>query len=105
MVFLGVSFLWLGCLISYLSSNKQNLNKNNISKFPAWLLFSISLFLATYCFTYRYGLMVSVLNTVLLVMAMWLLLVIFSAHINHKLVLVGTVGMSVFTSIFLIGIK
>lgn len=105
MVFLGVFFLWVGCLISYLSSNKQKLKNNSLGKIPAWLLFSVCLMLATYCFTYSYGLVVSMLNTVMLVMTMWLLLVIFSSHINRRLVLVATLGMSLFTSVVLIGIK
>jgi hypothetical protein len=105
MIFIGIYLLWIGCLLSYLSSNKQKLNKKHIKKLPAWSLFTVCLLLATYCFTYRYDLVVSMLNTVLLVMTMWLLLVIFSSHINRRLVLVGTLGMSLFTSVVLIGMK
>lgn len=105
MVFLGVSLLWIACLLSYLSSNKQKLTHISITKTSAWLLFSVCLLLATYCFTYRYGLVVAVLNSVLLVMVMWLLLVIFASHIHHKLTLTGVLGMSFFSSVMLLGVS
>ena len=105
MVFLGVSLLWIGCLFSYLSSNKQKLNKKYIKKSTAWLVFSVCLLLATYCFSYRYGLVVSMLNSLLLVMAMWLLLVIAAPHINHRLVLAGSLGISFFSGIRLLRIS
>ncbi|RPA32821.1 hypothetical protein EGC77_05455 [Shewanella psychromarinicola] len=92
-------------MLSYLSSNKQKLNKKNIKKLPAWSLFAMCILLATYCFTYRYGLVVAALNSVLLIMTMWLLLVIVSSHINHKLMLVGTLGISLFSGVILLGIR
>lgn len=105
MVIVGTLLLWISCYFSYLSSNKQQLISYSISKTVAWSGFVIAVVLATSLFTSQYGFIVAMLITMLLVMAMWLTLVIISAYANYRSVLVFSLGVSVFSGIFLLGVN
>ena len=105
MIFLGTFLIWIGCLVSYLSSSKQKLNEKIMGKLPSWSTFIACLLLAIYSFSYHYGVVVAVLMTLLLVMAMWLFLVIFSSHKNNKVMLVSTFGFSLFSGILVLGVR
>ena len=104
MVIVGTLLLWFSCCFSYLSSNKQQLISHSISKTFAWSGFVIAVVLATSLFTSQYGFIVAMLITMLLIMAMWLTLVVISAYANYRSVLVFSLGVSVFSSIFLLGV-
>lgn len=104
MVIVGTLLLWFSCYFSYLSSNKQQLISHSISKTFAWSGFVIAVVLATSLFTSQYGFIVAMLITMLLIMAMWLTLVVISAYANYRSVLVFSLGVSVFSSIFLLGV-
>ncbi|WP_220738175.1 hypothetical protein [Shewanella sp. c952] len=105
MVIVGTLLLWFSCYFSYLSSNKQQLISHSISKTFAWSGFVIAVVLATSLFTSQYGFIVAMLITMLLVMAMWLTLVVISAYANYRSVLVFSLGVSVFSGIFLLGVN
>ena len=103
MIFMGTLLLWLACFFCYLSSNKQMLISCNLPKAVVWSGFAVALVLATSLFTSQYGFIVAMLITMLLIMAMWLTLVVVSAHANYRSVLVFSLGMSFFSSLFLLG--
>ncbi|MCK8044634.1 hypothetical protein MSG37_07035 [Shewanella sp. 1CM18E] len=103
MIFVGVFLLWLGCFASYLSSNKQKLIYKSTSKFVAWLGYVIALSLAVFGLTTHFGWLVSILISLLLTMAMWLLLVVLAAHAKERSILVFAIGAAIFPSIFLLG--
>ena len=105
MIFVSVFSLWLGCFASYLSSSKQWLIYKPIPRALAWPGFVITAAIAITGLAMQFGWLVSMLISLLLTMAMWLLLVVVASHVRERSVLVFSLGTVVFPSIFLLGIN
>ena len=103
MFFLGILLLWFACFVSYLSSSKQSLTIYSPPKKGAWIVFALAIVLATYIFTQYYGLVESMLTSLLLVMVMWMVIVIVASHAKQRGEFVFSFGAIFFPSIFLLG--
>mgnify|MGYP007089731795 CR=1 FL=1 len=105
MIFIAVILLWVCCFFSYLSTSKQRLINSSLPKYIVWIGFAIGVFLAVSIFAIHYGLVVALLITLLLVMAMWIMLVVISSHAKRRTLLVFSVGVGFFSSLFLLGVR
>lgn len=103
MIFVGTLLLWFACFFSYLSSNKQRLIDYSLPKYIVWIGFVVAVALAVSIFTSYYGLVVAMLIALLLIMAMWMILVVISSHVNRRSMLVFSLGVGLFSSIILLG--
>ena len=104
MKLLLVLVIWLGCLLPYLSSARQQLINTSIPRLPAWIAFIILQSLAAYGLSYFYTPLVTGLIILMLVMCMWIGFVLIAAHLSKRLLLVCTLTAGFFCLIFLTGI-
>lgn len=103
MAFISIFALWVGCSLSYLSSPKQKLIKSKLKNHVAWGGFFCSLIISIIGFGQIYSYLISSLITLVLVMCMWTTLVLVSSHLTERLILVFSLGITVFFLIALTG--
>jgi len=96
LVFISVLLIWFACLLAYLSSAKQQLLANSVSKLFAWFGFFGLLTVAFWGFSYTYSYLVSSLMMLMLVMVMWTLLVLVASHKAKRTLGVVSLGAGLF---------
>ncbi|WP_299598244.1 hypothetical protein [uncultured Microbulbifer sp.] len=100
---LAATLIFSGCLITYLASARQRLLGNPVPRKPAWALFASSQVLACVLLAGVYPAVSAVLLVLTLVMCLWIGLVLASAHLAGRPVLVGSVGLVLFSLIMVTG--
>lgn len=105
MKFLIILCAWIGCLLPYLSSSKQQLISHQLSKPLAWSAFTLLQGLAIVGLAKFYGTIAACLIWLMLVTCMWVGLTLLASHLSQRLLLVGTLGVCFFSLVTLCGIN
>ncbi|WDE12564.1 hypothetical protein [Thalassomonas haliotis] len=114
MSFLSISLLWVGCLLPYLCSPKQQLIDKPLPKVLGWSGFVLALAWTLVQMAQQQGYLVASIFVLASVMCMWTALVLVSphiakrlalvsSHIEKRLVLVSSLGIAFFSLIAMTG--
>lgn len=100
---LAATLVFGGCLLAYLASPRQRLLSRPVAHRPAWALFAASQVLAGAMLATIYPPVSAILLLLTLVMCLWLALVLASAHLAGRPLLVGSMGLVLFSLIMVSG--
>lgn len=84
--------MWIGALVTYLSSQSQQLTSSFIPKVFAWPLLIAFTVLSTYLLSYQYGIATSVLLNISALLLSWIALILIAGHWRLKVFPVTSLG-------------
>ncbi|WDE06098.1 hypothetical protein SG34_003980 [Thalassomonas viridans] len=90
MSFLSITLLWAGCLLPYLSSEKQQLIDKPLSKALGWSGFVLALIGALVLQAQQQGYLVASISILAAVMCMWTVLVLAAPYISKRRILISS---------------
>ena len=97
----GGGLVFAGCLLTYLASTRQRLLANPLERKSAWALFTGLQLLACVLLANVYPPVSAALLVLTLVMFWWVALVLASAHLARRPLLVGSLGL-ILSSLFMV---
>ncbi|MFD1216807.1 hypothetical protein [Microbulbifer celer] len=100
---LAGALIFGGCLLTYLASSRQRLLAKPFARKPAWGLFAAVQMLAWVILAGIYPPFSAALLVLTLVMSVWIGLVLVSAHMTGRPLLVGSMGLVLFSLIMVTG--
>lgn len=100
---LAAALVCAGCLITYLASTRQRLLAAPIARKPAWIVFTLLQPAAAWLLTGAYGPAAASLLVLTLVMCLWTALVLVSAHLAGRPLLVSSLALTLFSLIVVAG--
>lgn len=92
-----------GCLITYLASPRQRLLAKPLAKKTAWIFFAPLQLAAAWLFAGIYGPTAGALLVLALVMCLWIGLVLASAHLHGRPLLVGSLALALLSLVMVSG--
>lgn len=92
-----------GCLVAYLASGRQRLLAKPLARKPAWILFALLQLASAWLLAGIYGPLAASLLVLMLVMVLWTGLVLTSAHLHGRPLLVGSLAAILFSLIMVTG--
>jgi|GEM_PF-1501999 len=100
---LAAALVCAGCLMTYLASTRQRLLAAPIARKPAWIAFALLQSGAAGLLAGIYGATAGALMVLALVMCLWIGLVLASAHLQGRPLLVGSMALALFSLIMVAG--
>lgn len=100
---LAAALVCVSCSITYLASNRQRLLPGPIAKKSAWIVFTLLQLAAIWLLTGIYGPVAAPLLVLVLAMCLWIGLVLVSAHLDGRPLLVSSLALALFSLIMVTG--
>ena len=94
---------WLGCLLPYLASQRQQLLAHPIPKTLAWLGFVISHAIAYWGLLAFFDPITAGLVWLMLLSCMWVAVILLASHMTQRALLVSVIAVVVFSLILVSG--
>ncbi len=100
---LAMLFIWLGCLLTFLSSSHQSLTNKRLQPHLSWSVFVVVIFSSWYLFNQEYSVVISGLMVLTFVIVTWLAIVLAQGRINMKLLTFFCSGVVVMSLLAFLG--